>query len=156
MEEEKNIQNNQDKGKVHFILSHSYTVFLFAVVLGVVFDNIFPWRIFSGAGFQYIGLAMIFFGSVFIYWAQSTSSYSKNKTGFNHGPYKYLRSPTHFGLFMMTFGLALIINSPFSVLFIVIAHLVTKFIFLKKEEDLLEKKYGEEYSSYKRKTKNLI
>jgi len=143
-----------EKGKIHFVLSNSYLVFLFAVVFGVVFDIIIPLDIFSGEAFQYVGLIMIILGSLLVYWAQSTSGNSKNKVGFENGPYKYLRSPTHFGLFVMTLGLALIINSPFSVFFTVIAHIVTKLIFIKKEEKLLEEKYGEDYLNYKKKVKN--
>jgi protein-S-isoprenylcysteine O-methyltransferase Ste14 len=46
----------------------------------------------------------------------------------------------------------LIINSPFSIIFIIIGHLLSKLIFLKKEENLLEKKYGQVYTEYKKKT----
>lgn len=160
--EENNIASRN--GKIHFVLSHSYTVFLFAVVLGVVFDVLIPLKIFSGNDFQYIGIIMIALGSIVVYWAQSTSSsVSKKKEKdenyelrFDNGPYKYLRSPTHFGLFVMTLGLAVVISSPFSVIFTIIAQIVTKVSFLRKEEKLLEEKYGEVYRSYKSKTKNRI
>ena len=163
---EENLEKNNEeqaflKGKVHFILSHSYVILLFAVILGVIFDIIFPISLFDGQNYNFVGLAMIFLGSVLVYWAQSTSRFvkkTKNERGvnFEHGPYKYLRSPTHLGLYIMTLGLAIIIKSPFSVIFIVVAYCITKFIFLKKEEKLLEKKYGETYLNYKSKTKNHI
>jgi protein-S-isoprenylcysteine O-methyltransferase Ste14 len=151
------------KGMVHFILVHSYLIFLFAVVLGVLFDVFLNGNIFSGVMYQYVGLLMLIAGSLIIYWAQSTSAnykkrIKKNETmlHFEFGPYKYFRSPTHFGLFVMTLGLALIINSLFSVIFTVLAYTITKLFFLKKEEKLLEEKYGETYTNYKKKVKNWV
>lgn len=106
---------------------------------------------------------MLIVSSLIIYWAQFTSSnYKKrvkkdsSRSHFEHGPYKYLRSPTHFGLFIMTLGFSLIINSLFSVLFTLIAYIISKFFFLKKEEEILEGKYGEVYTEYKKKVKNWI
>lgn len=155
METTSKIENKKlsQKGKIHFVLSHSYIVFLFAVVLGVVIDIIIPLDIFSIELYQTLGLMMIILGSALIYWAQSTSSPYKNKTGFENGPYKYSKSPTHLGLFIMTLGLGLLINSPFSVFFTVLAWIITKFLFLKKQEKILGDKYGDEYRAYKEKIK---
>lgn len=151
------------KETVHFILLHSYLIFLFAVILGVIFDTTLKREIFSNPIYQYIGFFMLFISSIIIYWAQSTSANyqervhkKEGRSFFEFGPYKYLRSPTHFGLFILTLGFALIINSLFSVIFTFIAYLITKIFFLRKEERLLEKKYGEVYSSYKKKVKNWI
>jgi protein-S-isoprenylcysteine O-methyltransferase Ste14 len=101
--------------------------------------------------------------SVLIYWAQSSSANYKTKTEkigsksyFERGPYKYTRHPTHLGLLILTVGFGLIINSPFSIIFSFIAYLLSIFIFLKKEERLLERKYGETYLNYKKKTRNWI
>jgi len=148
---------------VHFLLFLSYSIFLFAVVLGVIFDIIIPSNFFSNILFKNIGIIMIFVGSVFVYWAQSTSgnyqeekAILKNKTFFDRGPYQYHRQPTHLGLFAMTLGLAFIINSVFSVIFTFFAYIITKFFFIKKEEKILEKKYGDVYLEYKKKVKNWI
>ncbi len=148
------------KGYIHFVLSHAYTMFLFSVVLGVVFDIVVPLDIFSNEIYQYVGLLMIFIGSFFVYWAQFSSSKAgrkrdleKSNLNFHQGPYKYLRHPTHFGLFVMTLGLAFIINSPFSIFLTIVAHVIIKLVFIKKEEKLLEKKYGDSYLEYRMKNK---
>ena len=150
-------------GMVHFILVNSYLVFLFAIVLGVIADTFFKEKIFSDNIYQYVGFSMLFISSIIIYWAQSTSgNYQKRiskkdgRSEFEFGPYRFLRSPTHFGLFIMTLGFSLIINSLFSVVFIIIAYFITKLFFLRKEEKLLENKYGEVYREYKKKVKNWI
>lgn len=148
---------------VHFLLSHSYLVFLFSVILGVIFDIFIPFNLFLNISSQSIGVGLIFIGSIIVYWAQNTSgSYKEgdpkfeNKSFFYRGPYKFTRNPTHFGLLIMTLGLALLINSLFSIIFTLIAHILTKFFFVKKQEKILENKYGEVYLEYKRKVKNWI
>lgn len=161
---EENINNNTSKdlkqGRVHFVLSNSYTIYLFAVVFGVIFDLIFTLNIFSNTIFSYLGLILIIFGSLLAYWAQKSSSVlEKDENGqikFDSGPYKYMHSPTHFGLFVMTLGLALVINSLFSVFFTLIAQVISYFFFIKKQQNILEKKYGDNYIKYKYKNKNRI
>lgn len=141
---------------VHFILSHSYIVFLIAIVLGVLSHMILAIELFTDPLFPYIGFAMIILGSALVYWSQATSNSSLldfQKTGvrnFARGPYKYSRNPTHIGLTIMTLGLALVLNSFFIALFMIIASLITKFIFLRQEEALLEKRYGQPYRDYKK------
>lgn len=163
-EETKKEETNILKGSamVHFILSHSYSVFLFAVVLGVIFDTFIPINIYQSQTYQYIGFVMIVLGSLLIYWAQSTSSKTKKEMeegasrDFARGPYKYSRNPTHIGLAVMTLGLGFLINSLFSVIFIIIAFLVTKSVFIKKEEGILEEKYGQTYCDYKKKVRTWL
>lgn len=161
--EEKNhnhINKDLNQGRVHFVLFKSYTIYLFAVIFGVIFDLVFPFDFFSNKLFNYSGLILIIFGSLLAYWAQKSSSVlEKDENGqikFDSGPYKYLRSPTHLGLFVMTLGLALVINSLFSVLFTIVAHMITKIFFVKKQQRILEKKYGDNYTNYKSKTKDHI
>lgn len=151
------------KDAVHFVLVHSYLIFLFAIILGVFFDTFLKKKIFSNDIYVNIGFLMLLISTIIIYWAQSTSSNYKKRIGqsesrshFEAGPYRYLRSPTHFGLFIMTIGFGLIINSLFTIIFTIIAYTITKLFFLKKEEKLLEKKYGEVYRQYKKKVKNWI
>lgn len=163
MSEKEQKINSHRRGMVHFILLHSYLIFLFAIILGAFLDPLIKRKIFSHDVYQGMGLLMLIISSLIIYWAQSTSSNYKERekknesiSHFEHGPYKYHRSPTHFGLFIMTLGFSLIINSFFGVILTFVAYLITKFFFLRKEEKLLEKKYGEVYTNYKKKVKNWV
>lgn len=162
-EDNLNKENGKRSPGVHFLLSHSYLVFLFSVILGVIFDMFVPFSLFLNVPSQSIGIGLIFLGSIMVYWAQTTSgNYKendpkfKNKSFFYRGPYKFTRNPTHFGLLIMTLGLALLINSFFSIVFTIIAHVLTKIFFVKKQEKILEKKYGDLYLDYKKKVKNWI
>ncbi len=107
---------------------------------------------------------MIVLGSALIYWAQSTSSCTrkevargvKTERDFERGPYKYSRSPTHNGLTIMTLGLSLVLNSFFTFIFIIVASIITKLIFLKEEEALLEERFGDVYCQYKKKVRTWL
>lgn len=150
-------------GMVHFILVHSYMVFLFAIILGVFFDTFLKKKMFSSVLYDKVGFLMLLISTIIIYWAQKTSSNYQQRTtkdnsrsNFEFGPYRYLRSPTHFGLFIMALGFSLIVNSFFSIVFTFIAYGFTKLFFLKKEEKMLEQKYGQVYSDYKKKVRNWI
>lgn len=152
------IQFKTDSSKmVHYVLSHSYMIYLGAIVFGVIFDFLIPLP-FSSIFYLYGGFALMFLGTLLIYWAQETSSCSKKemtekgmKRNFAEGPYKYTRNPTHIGLSLLTLGFGLMAGSFFTVFFMVVAFLVTKFVFLRKEESLLEDKYGKIYCDYKKK-----
>lgn len=150
------------KGIIHFVLLHSYLIFFIAVVFGVIFDVFIPSIIFQNIIFQNIGIVIIFLGTALIYWAQSSSGI-KNKIhienltvkAFENGPYKYSPNPTHLGLFIMTLGLGFVINSLFTIIFVIVAYIFIKIIFVKKQEKILKSKYGQVYVDYLNKLSKL-
>lgn len=168
MDEKETIDKNQEEliarnGFVHFILAHGYVLFFFAIVLGVILDVFIKIEIFQSLTYSKTGIVMIFLGTCLIYWAQRASkTASKTKPevpteeAFEYGPYKYFRNPTYLGLLIMTIGLGLVIHSFFAVALAVIAHVFIKYVFVKKEERMLEVKYGHIYNNYKKKVKSWI
>jgi protein-S-isoprenylcysteine O-methyltransferase Ste14 len=158
-----NKTDTKNKKTVHYVLLYSYMMFLIAVILGVILDTLLKEKIFSNDIYLNIGSLMLIVGPLIIFWAQKTSSNYKDKAKkkevenpFGLGPYKYSRNPTHLGLFIMTLGFGLIINSLFSVMLTITAHIITKLFFVKEGEILLEKKYGQVYIDYKKKVKNWL
>lgn len=143
------------KGIIHFVLLHSYLIFFIAIVFGVIFDVFIPSIIFQNLIFQKIGIIIIFLGTALIYWAQISSGI-KNKIhienltikSFENGPYKYFPNPTHLGLFIMTLGLGFVINSLFTIIFVIVAYILIKIIFVKKQEKIFKSKYGQVYIDY--------
>lgn len=155
---EKNIDKGDSGKMVHYVLSHSYMIYMGAIVLGMVTDSFVKFNLFKLPHFIYIGVLCMALGTLLVYWAQKTSSCSKKKMekeggerDFARGPYKYSRNPTHIGLSILTLGFGFMVGSISIVIFMVVAFLVTKFIFLRKEENLLEEKYGQIYCEYKSK-----
>ena len=145
------------KNKVHKILAHSYTTYLFSFLLGVIFNLVFGFQVFTNPVFSSLGLVLLILGSVLIIWAQYTSAHLSmeniTKESFSHGPYRFTRTPTNFGLFFMMLGFGMIINTLFIIIFTLIAFVVAKFIFLDKEEKILAEKYGAPYLEYKKAVK---
>lgn len=143
---------------VHVLLVHGYLMFFVAIILGIVVDLFFGVKFSHSIVYQQIGAVMIVLSTILIYLAQSSSSRAgkirKDETsvaGFKYGPYKYFHHPTYVGLFMMTLGLGLILNSPTSIILSIIVLILIKFVFIKKEEKILEEKYGDVFTEYKKK-----
>jgi len=148
---------NEYKDKVHWVLSYSYSFYLLMFLVGIFLDFLFPIKIFKSPTAVLVGLFFLFLATIIILWAQATSRNLKKETltkkTFSKGPYRITRSPTHWGLFFLIFGFGFTINAFFLIISSIISLIVTKLFFLKKEELLLEKKYGEPYQSYKKSVK---
>lgn len=158
----KNVKTYKD-GFIHLLLAHGYLMFFVAVVFGVIADMSLDYNLLSSYPYPEIGLFLIGFGTLLVFWAQSSSlkagkvSIEESTThAFAYGPYKYFRNPTYLGLFTMTLGLGLLLRSIFAILFVLIVNLFTKLILVKREELLLENKYGEIYKEYKKKVRDLL
>ncbi|MCX6755816.1 MAG: isoprenylcysteine carboxylmethyltransferase family protein [Candidatus Nomurabacteria bacterium] len=160
--EEKKEHLKNDPSIVHSILAHSYFIYFWPVILGLILDMVFPGLTFTGRNFQLIGIFVIFVSSMLIYWAQTTSKKNKNTVNpdgdreFAIGPYKYTRNPTYTGLMIMTLGLGLVMGSYFIFVFGAIVFIINKMILIPKEERVLEIKYGNTYSQYKKKVKSIL
>jgi protein-S-isoprenylcysteine O-methyltransferase Ste14 len=158
-----NIEKSETVGIIHVILFHTYTVFFIAIVLGVFLGQVFKSNLLHSIAFQYLGVLMIILGSVLVYWAQSTTSIKKTGKNndrdinfFLNGPYKYTRNPTNLGLTVMSVGLGFLLNSIFAVLLVIITYLISRFIFIKKQDSILEKRYGDAFLEYKKRVKDWL
>jgi protein-S-isoprenylcysteine O-methyltransferase Ste14 len=155
------VVKNDKSQDVHRVLAHSYTVYFFLFLLGVCLDVLLQPKIFlsQDASFNltFIGTLLLMLASVLIVWAQNTSrNLEKNhisKESFCRGPYCFTRSPTHWGLFILMIGFGILTNAIFVILTTIISFILTKTIFLKKEESILEEKYGTPYVEYKKTVK---
>ena len=146
--------NNPHKNKVHRVLAYSYLVQFALFLMGFFIDLILQFKISTSSLATPIGISSLILGSLLILWAQITSYNFKKenitKETFNQGPYRYTRSPTHFGLFLLMLGFGVIMNTPFVILFTIISFFVSKFVFLNKQETILAEKYGDPYIEYKK------
>jgi len=139
---------------VHHVLAHSYVLHLFLFLIGVILDLIFNFNFFYSSWVMPFGFFFLVFGTFLALWAQKTSrNFNKNninKETFHQGPYRYTRVPTNFGLFFLVLGFGLIINAFFVVLSAFLSFLISKFLFLNKQEKMLAVKYGDSYLEYKK------
>lgn len=150
-------KNSISRHAIHKVLADSYVVHFVLFLVGVVLDLIFNLQFFNSILVTPFGIFFLIFGTFLIFWAQKTSRNIKkeniSKETFCKGPYCYTRTPTNFGLLFLVLGFGLIINAFFVVLSAFISFLVSKFIFLNKQEKMLAIKYGMPYLEYKKTVK---
>ena len=148
---------NPPKQSVHKILAHSYVAYLLFFLIGVCLDFIFDFGIFNNFFITQTGVVSLIFGTFLIMWAQYTSrnlnKENITKDTFRHGPYRFTRMPTNFGLFFLTLGFGIIVNAFFVVLSSFISLIVAKLVFIAKQEKVLADKYGEPYLEYEKSVK---
>jgi len=153
---EKTENSTSSKEVVHTMLIYVYVIFFLSIVLGVLFDLIFKLNLLADFEYSHFGFILIIFGTLLIFLAQQASSRAskiskeeESVEGFMYGPYKHFRHPTYLGVFFMVLGFGIAIKSIFSILFIMITYLIVKLTFVRREENILEKKYGKIYLDYK-------
>ena len=143
------------KESIHDILAQSYSIFFFGLILGMLADLILPIRIIPKYIIVPVGFLLLVLAPFLIFWAQYSSRQFRHKkknlklNDFKIGPYSFTRSPTHAGITMLLIGFGFLTNSIYIIVFSIVACIISRHIFLKKEEQNLEKKYGEEYQNYK-------
>jgi protein-S-isoprenylcysteine O-methyltransferase Ste14 len=145
---------------IHTVLGHSYLAFLGFFCLAIFIDTLYPIKI-NSIYQTYGGIAFVCIGTIFIFWAQMNSKKSLHERhlelnsdqAFQHGPYKFIRTPTQAGIFLLIVGLGFTLDSLWVIIFAVIALVVNVIFFVRKQEMILEKRYGESYKIYKTKVR---
>jgi protein-S-isoprenylcysteine O-methyltransferase Ste14 len=74
----------------------------------------------------------------------------------SHGLYRFSRNPMYLGFGLWTLGIAFLVNSVWMLLAAPIGLVLTDRLVIAKEERYLERKFGEEYLSYKRRVRRWI
>lgn len=143
---------------VHAIQAHSYTFYFIMLLAGVFLDFIFPLNIPHWSVLMPISAIFLILASFLIIWAQWASrKFKREKTrenitreSFCNGPYSFTKNPAHLGLFILTLGFGILADAVFVILFSVVSFIVTRFVFLRKEENILADKYGAPYVEYRK------
>ena len=146
---------------VHAIQAHSYTFYFIMLLIGISLDAFFRIDIPYQNILMPISVVLLILASVLIIWAQNASKKFKKentkenitKESFLNGPYSFTKNPTHWGLFILMLGFGILANALFIILSTIISFIVTKLVFLKKEEIILADKYGDPYLEYKKSVK---
>jgi protein-S-isoprenylcysteine O-methyltransferase Ste14 len=145
---------NLHRNVIHRILAHSYSVYFILFLISISVDILFKFKIPTSLGAEETGFILMVLGSLLIFWAQDTSrdlkKGSMDKNIFYKGPYRYTRTPTHFGLFFLILGFGIMFGAPIVIISTFISFIVSKSIFLYAEEKILSEKYGAPYLEYKK------
>jgi protein-S-isoprenylcysteine O-methyltransferase Ste14 len=73
-----------------------------------------------------------------------------------HGPYRFSRNPMYIGLALLTLGIAVLCDCAWILLAVPIGLVLIDRLIITREERYLERKFGEEYLSYKRRVRRWI
>jgi protein-S-isoprenylcysteine O-methyltransferase Ste14 len=74
----------------------------------------------------------------------------------SHGLYRFTRNPMYLGFALCTLGLAILVDSAWMLLAVPIGLILIDRIVITREERYLERKFGEEYLSYKGRVRRWI
>lgn len=148
------------KKTVHGILTESYMVYVACLLTGILLDAFFNFSLMHQNA-EYIGVLCMVFSPLLISAAQRASRkfkhiHAEREIGpkdFMYGPYKFLQSPTHMGIFLLSIGFSLVVNSLALVFATLVAYLITHWFYLPAEQEVLKRKYGAAYEAYLRKVK---
>ena len=78
-----------------------------------------------------------------------TNPYKPSLRLATEGPFRYTRNPGYLSMAMIYAGIATIANALWAILLLPAALLAIRRGVIEREEDYLERKFGEEYLSYK-------
>ena len=132
---------------------------ILAVVLGIIqYINviIFPYDLF-GVLFLFMGLYIS---------RMSSNKFEKVKTNINtfdepdklvtDGPFRYSRNPMYLGFATALFGISIILGTLLAFIPFILFIVVTDQWYIKFEEKMMIKKFGEKYLNYIRTTRKWI
>ncbi|MFW9887793.1 MAG: methyltransferase family protein [Candidatus Thorarchaeota archaeon] len=118
--------------------------------------------------YNLIGILFIPIGMLLIIWANYSLLYVGRITLGNRepmqrpealvlvGPYRFSRNPLYLGCLMALFGLAIVLSSVVTAVLFVLTYIVFRYVFIKREETILEEEFGDEYREFKRRVRRRI
>ena len=72
------------------------------------------------------------------------------------GPFRYSRNPLYLGVLIMALGLTIVWSGLVMLLGSIVIYIVFRYIFIEREEIILEGEFGEEYRDFKNRVRRWI
>jgi protein-S-isoprenylcysteine O-methyltransferase Ste14 len=138
-------------------------IFLLFLGLGFVLEALMPDNDLP-AWLQWIGAALIAAGVALVFWFEtalnrvntSANPYRPTTALTTSGPYRFTRNPAYVGMAIVYVGIALAADAPWAIVMLAPALVVIQLFVIVREERYLERLFGEEYLSYKRRVRRWI
>jgi protein-S-isoprenylcysteine O-methyltransferase Ste14 len=118
-----------------------------------------PRGIARGAGWPLLGggvLLLVWFEREMRRADTPANPYKPSSRLATEGPFRYTRNPGYLSMAMIYAGIATIANALWAVLLLPVALLAIRRGVIEREEDYLERKFGEEYLRYKAQVRRWI
>jgi len=130
---------------------------LIALVLMWLLQRYVPVYQYIQAPWVYAGIILVFFGIVMA--AVSAGMFVKADTGLEPfeeattlvtgGFYRYTRNPMYMGMFLILFGVAVLLGSVGALLPLVLFIIIIRYNFVAGEERFMQAAFGQQYLDYK-------
>jgi protein-S-isoprenylcysteine O-methyltransferase Ste14 len=139
-------------------------IYLGALIFGLLLGRRFPIsflpsKMARGLGWPMLGGGVLLGGWFEIAMRQAdtpASPYKPVEHIATEGPFRYSRNPGYLAMTMIYMGIATLANALWAVLLLPAALLVIQRGVIEREERYLERKFGEEYLSYKARVRRWI
>lgn len=118
--------------------------------------------------FNLVGLLFIPIGLFFMIWAnyallhigkiglRNREPMQRPSTLVLFGPYRFTRNPLYLGGLLALFGLVIVWSSIVTAFFAVLVYIIFRYVFIKREEVILEEEFGDEYRDFKKRVKRWL
>ena len=139
-------------------------IYLGALVFGLLLGRRFPMSFLPRTMARGLGWPLLGGGVLLLGWFEQamrqadtpSSPYKPVERIATEGPFRYTRNPAYLAMTMICAGAASLANAPWAVLLLPVALAVIRRGVIEREERYLERKFGEEYLSYKTQVRRWI
>ena len=153
--------DEQDKAG---IIAPPPLIYLVPLVFGLLLNRKFPIPFLPRTLARNLGWPLLSTGVLLLGWFGSAmrhagtpaSPYKPVSHIVTEGPFRYSRNPAYVAMTMIYTGIASLANALWAILLLPVALLVIQRGVIEREEHYLERKFGEEYSSYKTRVRRWI
>ena len=139
-------------------------IFYGFILLAIILNLFLPIKKIIVKPYNYIGIILILGGILIDIWAWAL--FKKNKTTLspykrplkfvNSGLFKISRNPMYSGMDLVLWGLSIFLCSLITFVFPILFIILIKKLFIRFEEEKLEKRFGKKYFNYKKKVRRWI
>jgi protein-S-isoprenylcysteine O-methyltransferase Ste14 len=139
-------------------------LFVLPIIASVILEWLVPTNFVHGL-LRWLAGALVFAAGVFLNVAGFVSQkragtdpipFNPTTKIVSHGLYRFTRNPMYVGFGLWTLGLAILINSLWTLLVVPIGLMLTDRLVVTREEEYLHRKFGDEYLSYKARVRRWI
>ena len=72
------------------------------------------------------------------------------------GPYRFSRNPLYLGCLLVLLGLVIVWSSVVTAFLTILVYIIFRYMFIKKEELILEDEFGDEYRNFKKQVRRWV
>ena len=132
-------------------------VYLSAIIMGVILHLLAPVSFFPRAWAMPVGIALVLIAvallvsSIARFRAAGTPvpAYKPTTAIVRKGPYRFTRNPIYLGFSLLQLGVAIWVNTVWLLVTLAGAMVLMNYAVIRKEEQYLERRFGNEYLEYK-------